>query len=219
MSPALRAIGALMACVFLTLGLVNTLALTIGSLWAGIGARQLMAALATVLYLFATAGVAIWLAVRPSNARAAAVAALAIPGLVFFYAMPVQDRVSVRQAASTWVANESEEAATRAQDKLLTQGRQAGNPPQVEILLEALLLADNDTERLRLVCMLGELSRGFEPLIKVLRELKAETADDRQRVVLHEVTRTSLYRVNPGEPREPSGFSGGGAVRPIDCPF
>ena len=208
----LRLFGLLAALGFAVVGSLLVFILLIGGLWAGFSdPRFVLQFLLLVLYIYGTAALGLWLVFRPSKLRGIVLALLVIPGVVSVLMSPGSERAELSEAARLFVANVSPEQAEQARETLLARGRLAGRQPQVEILIEALAVAEKDAERVRLVCVLGELSGQYEPLLEVLRNLEQATADDPERATLNEAARYALLGVNPYEGMAPGQ---GAAQRP-----
>ena len=208
----LRLFGAVVALAYLVLGSVVVFMFLIGGLWAGFADRSVVLQfLGIVLYVYGTAALGVWIALRPAKGRAVMLAVLVVPGLVSIALVPDSGRGQAREAAEIFVANESAQQAEQARAVLLEHGRRAGRQPHVEILIDAPDEVDSDAERVRLVCVLGELSYLHEPLLEMLRGLAQTTGGDPERAELHEVARYALIGVNPYEGMAPAQ---GAARRP-----
>jgi len=200
------------ALLYLGLGSILVFMLLIGGLWEGFGRTgYVLYFFAVFIYVYGTAALALWLGFRPSKPRGILLAVLVIPGVLNVVLSSSPERSELREAAHVFVANEESAQAELARETLMASGRRAGRQGHVDILLEALALAKSDAERVRLVCVLGELSYQYEPLLNALRELKAATADDSGRSQLHEVVIHALVGVNPYEGMGPGQ---GAAQRP-----
>ncbi len=208
----MRLFGAVAALACLVLGSLIVFMMLIGGLWAGFadGGFVLMF-FGVVVYVYGTAALGVWLTLRPAKGRAALLAVLVVPGLVSIALVPDGGRGEAREAAETFVANESAQQAEQARAVLLEHGRRAGRQSHVETLMDALDETDSDPERVRLVCVLGELSYQYEPLLEMLRDLERATTGDPERAELHEVARYALSGINPYEGMAPAQ---GAAQRP-----
>lgn len=215
---ALRLFGLVTALGFVLVGSMLVFMLLIGGLWAGFAdPSYVLQFFLTVLYVYGTAALGIWLAFRPSMPRAVVLALLVIPGMLFVLMSPASERTELSEAARVFVANATPQAAEQARERLLAAGRWAGRQPHVEILMDALQEADTDVERARLVCVLGELSGQYEPLLEVLRGLDRATANDPERAMLNEVARYALLGVNPYEGMAPGQGAAQRPPQPVAC--
>lgn len=215
---ALRLFGFVAALGFLGLGSILIFILLIGGLWAGFGqAGYVLKFFALTVYVYGTSALALWLGFRPSKYRGLILVLLVIPGVVSVVRTPESDRRELRDAARVFAANESPAQSEKARETLLGQGRRAGRQPSVDILMDALAAADSDAERVRLLCVLGEISGQHPPLLDVLRGLRQATAGDPERQLLHEVTLHALYGVNPYENMAPGQGAAERPPRPAAC--
>lgn len=208
----LRVFGFGMALLYLGLGSIVVLVMLIGGLWAGFArAGYVLSFFAIFIYVFGTGALALWLGFRPSHSRGFLLAALVFPGLLYIVLSAGSGHGAVHEAAHTFAANETPVETRQARAILLEHGRRAGRKAHVDTLLQALTRAESDAERVRLICVLGELSYQYDPLLAVLRELRNASADDPERALLQEVSLYALYGVNP---YEDMGAGEGAAQRP-----
>ena len=152
-----------------------------------------------VLWFIGTILIAIWLVAQPSKGRAIGLALLLIPMPIALYiATPPKDENPIHNAR-IFVANEDVVATATASARLLERGPRSDPDHAVTILLDAARDAPDDAERIRLLCLLARVSYRHAPVIAYARELKQMSADDSERVRLHEVAVHVFSRVNPHE--------------------
>lgn len=194
-----RGLGYVLCVAYAVIGSILVLLLAIGGLWEGF-ARAGFAAffLAMVVYVYGTAYLAYRFARAPGRASALLLVVLVAPAVVYI-ASRAGDSIALRQAAETYALNEDPQAVEEARRRLLEPGRRAGRKDYVAILLDHLEAAEADPQRIRLVCMLGELSYQHEGVLEALRRLRDATQTDTARKDLHAAVERALLQVNPYE--------------------
>lgn len=194
----LRIFGFVTAFLYLGMGSGVVIVLIFVGLAAGFGqTRFSLVVVAVVLYTYGTAALALWLGLRPSKPRAMLLAALVVPSALYSAFVFQTEYRQPRDAASVLAANLAPEETEQARRTLLAYDRAAGPQPHVLVLLAALNQTEDDAERVRLICVLGELSYQYSPVLDALRELERAAAGDPDRAVLHEVVNYALLGINP----------------------
>lgn len=214
----LRMFGFATALLYLGMGTLVIVLLFFVGLTAGFNeTRFWLAFVAAILYTCGTVVLAVWLGLRPSGRRGFLLAVLVAPSMLYFgYTFETEYR-QPRDAASVFVANAVPEEAEQARRTLLAYDRAAGPQPHVITLLNALNRAEDDAERIRLICVLGELSYQYAPALDALRELERLAAGDPDRAALHEVVIHALLGINPYEDLRPGHPSHDRPPRPLTC--
>lgn len=214
----LRIFGFGTALLYFGMGTFVVVLLFFVGLAAGFGeTRFSLIFFAAILYTYGTAVLGLWLGMKPSGRRGILLAVLVAPSVLYFaYAFETEYR-QPRSAASVFVANAVPEDAEQARRTLLAYDRAAGPQPHVIVLVNALNQTEDDMERVRLICVLGELSYQYAPALDTLRGLERSAAGDPDRAALHEVVVHALRGINPYEDLGPGHPSPDHASRPQAC--
>jgi len=189
------------ACLaYLVIGTSLLLILLIGGFWEGFArSGYTLWFLALCAYVYGTAYLAFRFGRRPDRTSGVLLALLILPVVVQLVLSEARGP-DLEAAAGVYASGEDREAVEAATRTLLEAGRRAGRQDHVEALLTHLTRAGEDGQRVRLVCLLGELSYQHEPTLRALRALRQETAASPDRRGLHRAAGYALRGVNPYEP-------------------
>ena len=192
-----QGIGFAIFATYVTIGSFVLFLLMIGGFWEGFS-RQPYVLMFTgmCMYVYGTAWIAYSFGRRPGRVRGVLLAMLLIPAVIFMF-RDSSGQAELNEAARIYIENSDPQAVEEARELMLAQGRRAGKPHHVALLLEALHEASNDEQRRRKVLMLGELSYQNEVVLESLRALRDETASDPQRQALHTAVIEAIRGVNP----------------------
>jgi len=195
----MRGLGFAICLVYLVLGTAIVVIVLIGGLWEGFNrAGYALGLVILCAYVYGTAWVAFRFGLKPARMHGLLLAALVAPVIILGARAALESR-DLGEAATIYAENDDPEEVESARQAMLAKGRRAGRNDHVEALLTYLEQADDDTQRIRLVCMLGEVSYQYEPVLTALRMLREETHDDPDRRALNQAVEHALQGVNPYE--------------------
>ena len=192
-----QGIGFAIFAAYVTIGAFVLFLLMVGGFWEGFS-RQSYVLMFTgmCVYVYGTAWIAYSFGRRPGRVRGVILAMLLIPAVIFMF-RDSSGQAELNEATLIYIENSDPQAVEEARELMLAQGRRAGRPHHLGLLIEALHEASDDEQRRRMVLMLGELSYQNEVVLESLRALRDETASDPQRQALHTAVIEAIRGVNP----------------------
>ena len=192
-----RCLGFGIGGLYLAMGTLVLYVLLIGGLWEGFGRASYVAMfLAMVVYVYATACVAFYFGLRPNKLSGVVLTVLLIPALALMLSTESTRSEQVTLAQDFVHASDPQQREA-ARHELLTLGQRAGQQAHVSTLLDELAAAETDSQRRRIVCLIGQLSHQHGPVIDALKALQHELGDDPQRALLSQEIQQSLLLTEP----------------------